>query len=513
MKKLLLAIATTCVAATCFAFPKALYVKSGDNFTKYNFGVAEDLKFTNGGQTLNITGYSESIDLTKIDYITFTAPVDNTALTPNDQKQKLVDIGHDLYNKINVNDQKELILMIDAFRDVAEYDLDEKYYDIYGSVRQFAKAAGNVAKGQFAASRGARARAAEIYKCEDFFGIFQADTKNHEWNRLSDADYLEFRFTGAKQENYTVKFESSAAHNDWAQSDFTVQLPTTMTITFSKNNTVLAKIEMNAACNDESKSFALFFKFNSNGYVVENNLKINNTHITDMTIVGVKGEELVRANAVIRGEKLTDIDNWEDEIENSTEDDEYWDDEKGEYVYIDGNLDDNIARHFYYAVADVDILGRLQVHGKLSSLAKLYSAINEDSYLGWQNRIESWNEDGTVLTIVDDDVDIVNNKVAHLNNYSDVSFRYDYGTKIQGYFAWELNEDTDEYMSGGYWDSEKDEWVEKDFLEVWKYYEIMPVLVFPDLTTFAIEDYFENGFSKLVDDYDDIVDTYESIVK
>ena len=43
-------------------------------------------------------------------------------------------------------------------------------------------------------------------------------------------------------------------------------------------------------------------------------------------------------------------------------------------------------------------------------------------------------------------------------------------------------------------------------------YETLPVLVFPDLTSFAFEDYFdETSFKTLVNDYEDIVDVYKKI--
>ena len=44
------------------------------------------------------------------------------------------------------------------------------------------------------------------------------------------------------------------------------------------------------------------------------------------------------------------------------------------------------------------------------------------------------------------------------------------------------------------------------------YYSIAPVLWFPDGTSFAVEDFFDEGsFAKLIDDYNDIIDTYLSI--
>ena len=57
MKKLLLTLAAALTVAGAMAFPKALYVKKGNEVQKYNFGVAEDLVFSNGGRTLTITGY------------------------------------------------------------------------------------------------------------------------------------------------------------------------------------------------------------------------------------------------------------------------------------------------------------------------------------------------------------------------------------------------------------------------------------------------------------------------
>ena len=43
-------------------------------------------------------------------------------------------------------------------------------------------------------------------------------------------------------------------------------------------------------------------------------------------------------------------------------------------------------------------------------------------------------------------------------------------------------------------------------------YEVSPILMFPDQTSFSMEDFFdEDSFSKIIDDYNDIVDTYLSI--
>ena len=44
------------------------------------------------------------------------------------------------------------------------------------------------------------------------------------------------------------------------------------------------------------------------------------------------------------------------------------------------------------------------------------------------------------------------------------------------------------------------------------YLELQPLLVFPDMTSFAIEDYFTaTSFETLVNDYNAIIDTYYTI--
>ena len=50
MKKLTLALsALIALSASAIDIPKAIYVKKGDEFTKFNIGVADDLKFSDNG--------------------------------------------------------------------------------------------------------------------------------------------------------------------------------------------------------------------------------------------------------------------------------------------------------------------------------------------------------------------------------------------------------------------------------------------------------------------------------
>ena len=115
MKKFLLSIAALAITASAVAFPKALYVKKGDTFTKYNFGVAGDLQFSDNGRTLTITGYNEAINLDNIDYITFTAPTSSVSLTPDAQKDKLLAIGREATAMIDLNKNAGVLNLFHQF--------------------------------------------------------------------------------------------------------------------------------------------------------------------------------------------------------------------------------------------------------------------------------------------------------------------------------------------------------------------------------------------------------------
>ena len=97
-------------AAPAAALPKAFYVKQGDKITKYNFGVAENLVFSDNGHTLSVRGYGQSVNLDEIDYISFTAPLAE-ALTPSEQKERMVKIGTKAYSAFDINDQADVLRM------------------------------------------------------------------------------------------------------------------------------------------------------------------------------------------------------------------------------------------------------------------------------------------------------------------------------------------------------------------------------------------------------------------
>ncbi len=568
-------MAAAAAVSAAFAFPQALYVKQGETVTKYNFGVARDLNFSNNGKTLTITGYRDVIDLDKVDYISFSAPVDASALTPSAQKQKMVEIGEAANAKIDLKRHSDLLNMwhvfFDDIRDSQGWHAAPSTFgfasdddDMRKALNGIVRATSQMVKGNAAAARTFKAKAVDLYKVSDCFGIFTANREKEEWEKTSDADYLEIRFNALNGEEYSVRLTASEDYTTWETKDFNSQLPRTMTVAFNKGTNTFATAIIKSEIVQDQK-IAMDLEFTSNGYVVMNKMLVTDSAITDDVLVTIDGEAFLTANTDIAGKNLVNYDSMYSAIKETT----HYHDENDECCGEDPH---ELLAHFIRATSDVDLMGKLQAKGKISGLTKIYDALAEDDYVFDEyvkDNLHIWtygkvigSKNGT-YDITHTDSSITEKHLQFLNNYVDATFHYDGDKQIQGYISWDLNEDVEE---SGTWQSDTDGytivdgylvsvWRNKDYNytpsgeEVitygdWKYsasyeendeydyreitvddkdvfnpetlrrfyYEKAPLLVFPDLTSFSFEDFFDEvSFKALIDDYNDIIDTYLNI--
>lgn len=587
MKKYLIAslIALT-AAGNASAFQKAIYVKEGDTYTKYNFGVAGDLLFTDGGKTLRITGYSEAIDLDKIDYITFTAPVDDAAMTPSEQKQKMIDIATEVNAMIDINDYADLLRMYDIFfinrwdevnprTAYVNYYLPSEYWDVHRKAGEIIDAASQIAKGNVAAVRTLKAEAIDLYKASDYFGVYTANDLKKAWEKTADADYLEIRFNAEDGDPYSVKLQCSKEFTTWETSDFKGELPATMTIGVKKGNTELAQISISSKL-VQDKSIDMTVDFTAANLHVVNTLAVNNDRIDDNVAVTLNGKHLTKADSRIYGKNLCDYNVMKPAVKEAI----HYHDAEGNCL---GDDPTQLFAHIFRASTEVDLIGKLQAKGKAFGFQTLYDELNEDeddgydSYNykdkdGWTTYSRGFVEkaDNEMVIICNDDLKSIERKVNVLNNYCDASFYYDGAKQLQGFLSFDVREDNEDYTN--YWgddptvygggftvvggklievtrnldivsdpsmDAEEivklQSWhyfmyppaemncepkivtvAEKDVIHPLvtrnKYLEITPLLVFPDLSSHMFETYFdENTFSGLIDDYYDIINTYNKI--
>lgn len=569
MKKILLTLAAAVICGSAPAFNQALYVKKGDSFSKYNFRVAGDLKFIDKGTRLQVSGYQDIIDLADIDYISFNAPAIEGSLTPYAQKQKMIEIGEAVNNLVDQKNVGDLLRMIDAFLNhheagdktfhpASEFEVPQEYWDVHNEFRAIMKSADALAKGNPAMIRTLRAKALNLYKASDYFGVYTANTQNHIWEKTSPADYLEIRFKGYDGTDYSLRLDCSNDCSFWETADFKGEFPSTMTFTFKVGSIKIAEMVMTSKLvKDESISINTLFT--ASKYKVEDSLNITNRLLTDNVKVYVNGQESIVANSTLNGANLVKYDIMKDDIKEATH-----------YHDADDNCcgedPERLISHFYRARTDVDVLGMLQAKAQCNNFPLLYDITNdEDLYdiarIGYP--IKDINSDKSVISVWYSDYELNNNNdklTRYLNDYADAQFFYDGKPGLQGFLAFENQEvyyDSilSEYNDYGYiitdnrlisvsrssyWNDETQTYEDN----VWSYFgpvivdgqkewrhikvdekdvihpakirytemEVTPLLTFPDMTTYAFEDFFdENSFSDLINDYEEIIKTYEKI--
>lgn len=573
MKKLLLACVLFGVGMVpTYAQQKAIYVKKGESVTKYNFGVAGDLNFSNGGKTLTVSGYQEAIDLTQVDYITFSPSIDETALTPSAQKEKLLAIGEEVNKRVDMNKNADVILLFDAFfryrgdKSINEYYLDRKYWDVHGAVTKMTRAGSEITKGNASAVAALRSAAVELYKLSDYFGVFTANTSTLSWDKTADAQYIEMRFPGFANEIYAVRLEGNGTPQNWSTPEANIELPAAMTLTLFKNDVKIAQTVITTTL-VQDQSIDMKTVFDSGSYVVESNFSVRNEGITELIAVSFNGERFCTINNRIDGKNLLDYDEMYDAVKGAL----HSHDESGNCM-DDGDFSKLFA-HLFRASSDIDILGQLQLKGKAFNFGKLDEALGEDDWLEgnvvidgksvWSmGKVSEWNPNTGTMRISSDVPSVIDNKVRYLNNYVDAPFFYDGKSSMQGYISWGSTREDEErwmaqdndYMKFGYIIIDgmlvqvtkefSTNWVDDKEVAVWsdwhydvydengeyssvivedkdvihpsaiidEYYGFNPVIVFPDLTTYSMGEYFtETAFKSLVDDINDIIDTYFTI--
>ena len=579
MKKTLLALSILLgFGFSASAQQKAIYVKQGDKVTKFNFGVAGDLNFSNNGNTLTVTGYKEAIDLTKVDFISFSPLIDNTALTPSAQKEKLLAIGDEINKCVDMKGNADMIRLFAGFLrshensgPVSNYYIDPQYWDVHNAFNDVVESAQALTKGSIVSVSALRTAAVDLYKLSDYYGVFEADTVACEWKKVSNAQYLEIRYPGFAKETFSVRLEGSGTAQKWDNPNANIELPGKLTLTFSQNGKAIGSTEITSTLKQD-ENITLQTVFASGTYAVNDVMTILNNGITDNLEVKFNNKVFCTVKSNVEGRNLLVYEEMKDAVNAA----KHSHDEHGECM-DDGDLTP-LFSHIFRGTTDVDVLGKLQSTGRIFNLDKLNGSLSQDSDVAdcdstdgkityYNGKFVDWNPNTGTLRVTYDIPEIVEDKAKYLNNYSDAPFFYDGTKEMQGYLAWQKyvseeefegpsSDPNDEFKNGfvilnGYvvhvskqlerdyvdghevtywtpwtysrWTESNGEFTredvavdEKDVIQpgvmVYEYQELSPVIVFPDLTSLRVEDYFtKEAFKALVDDYENIIDSYYSI--
>jgi hypothetical protein len=569
MKKPILTLAALATIATASADQRAFYVKKGDSYTKYNYGVAENIKFLNDGHTMLVEGYDETVNLDSIDYITTNPPI-TTTLTSAAHKQKLEDIGREALAMVNLHDNADCLKMIHAFFDCeddhhapSEFDIDQSYYDVFNEFRSTMKAFSRLAKGDADAVRSLKSAVVNTYRFQYYHGTYTADQESRSWVKTAN-DHFEIRFKGFDNEDFAVTLTASGDEGQWVSRHFDIRFPNVIDIEFLNGKTVIAKGKLTTSLVQDSRIY-MTFDFDANGYVVSNTQEILNDAINDKVNASINGKYFCSNTINLKGKNLLVYDEMYDAFKESM----HYHDENDECCGEDPHL---LFSHLTRVGFNFDLLGKLQIEGKANGFTKIYDTLAEyyDVYCGpdlgggWSiygNKIIQ--QKGNEYTVTNEDKDMALREAQTAANYFDCYFHYDGNSNTEGYVTIDVVEDSEErwvyendYYSYAVIDgylvrAQRDwEWVYDDEgnrtevygpwycykynddnddyrseqLEIDEsalvhpstitdvYYDIVPTMVFPDQTSYNFVDFFDNNsFGNIIDDYKDIVHTYHSI--
>lgn len=543
MKRLAFLVLTVLALVPVWAAgPRAIYVKEADGYHKYSFGVAGDLKFSEDGKTLYVSGYDAGIKLANVEHISFDMPVGGQ-MSSTQHKDRILEIGDELYSKINVNDAADVLGFMAEYSNLYFCDQDEIFadfkanhpdlfdddeeYDYRAPLNKLINSMGDMAKGNFAAVRAMGAVYTDLFTKNDLTGVFEADVNQRKWKKISDAGYFELRFKGpAMGKNYTFRIEASEDYTQWAEAlklkdydgsiltyNVTGRVPRHISCHVKMQNTVIFNTDIDFELNQENKSLDMNLVADFANIKIDNVLAIRNTSANDDLTISIKGEKVITNTVRLKGSELLNVQGWADDMQGVLD---YYDEYYGEYYYtVDGR---SVVRKFGSVVTDTDILGKLQVKGHVANYDKSYDDM--ERYL--QENDEAFsvdiNRNKNLLTLTYGSEQSMNKIVEILNNYSDASFYYDHGYQPQGFVIWNVEEDIwdDGYTVTGYWDEQTNTWVDLggSYQQREIDYITLPYLTFADGSSFAFDSkYFTgNNFRKFVNDADDIVNTINNIL-
>ena len=464
-----MALAAAFITSSAVAeLPKAFYVKSGNSYSKYNFGVAGTLQFKDQGNKLVIPGYGETVDMTKVDAITFNAPV-SQALTPAQQKQRLIDIAEEVNSKINLHDNAELIRMVDRFAYCCCMSIPEEWEDMLGfddpgydendphyvmayasKLRNTLKAMSAVVKGDVSKIRKVKEESLLIFRIEDFNGIYRIVTDDDEdiswdrddypclkWKKIGDADNFQLRFSATDGGTYTAIVDHSPEFTSWTEDETQARLPKQISISLKKDETLLASSVINSEVRQAEYAIDVDLTFKANKLDLFNSLRVTNDRVTDDVTVDINGERISTASAVVNGRHLID-GGLAGDLDKM---DGYYDEDS----WIEGNPE-ALFSHFTNAVAKADMLGKLQVYGRAGNVERWHEMLDfDDEVQSWNPFDDGYDADKNAFFNIEGR-DAADRTALFFNNYSDIYFCYDGNSELQGYISFDVEGDSYENM-------------------------------------------------------------------
>lgn len=378
-----------------------------------------------------------------------------STLTPGEHKAKLEDIAVEFIGYVDLADFEEILDALYCLTEYLEYDEEDWYGDEY-AYNELALGIKNLSPIHF--QRFATRALEEVI----------IDINDPEYNPLAGYVYEwngdEWEESKGQSHTIVIKWDDAVATASWGETtrqEWTFRELEKKTIVYVPNSLTLnVKIDNKEHLNivakpniTNSKTLAPSVEVSLNGgYLISASVKADSRGLETHSSIKKGNKTLLNANTVVAINDFTDIDNWL-----KTEGEYFADQIKSGKVQID--------------ILNLSIVGAGDFKDLLTDIDEITEGLYGDEYDAerWRRKME-------------DVCDLVNEKVKLIIAYNDTD------EKVADIIL-QVSRDDDDYY-------------------------VEPILLFPDGSKYAFENYFtETAFGDLIDAIEELADDFEDMME
>lgn len=414
--------------------------------------------------------------------------------TEEEAKEYLGETAELLMNKFKPADQREAIQLAASFADTyGDYEIvlsranSSKVRKSKGVAKLFAQMRSALVTGNYLNLSRA---AAYVIEFGMITGVYEPNTKQKEFYRAAASDDLIIRFYDG---GVTCEFKVTPSKDTWTlDGDFideddapdAIKVPRTLNFSLVKGAKTLASgtVKSNWV---EDKEASLSTDFTVANIRVNGTLNATNSVISTNDYLYVDGSEIVSAKGTVNGNNMVKVSAIEKIFDKEVERYEWWNGSGYEYyddVYYELNPE-KASNMFRNAEASAKLLGRVNVVASAPD-SKQFLEI-EDTYFD----AEDYGSDAKAK-----------------NAANEAAKQMEKAVKTKLYLAGNTTS-----TASLKWKARKYEYEGYYWSETW--WEIEPVILFEDGTTYGFGDFGVNDFANIEARLESLVNGYISMIK
>lgn len=406
-------------------------------------------------------------------------------LTPQESKTFLSNTAQKFLGKFKPADQKSFVRFAYYFGEkYGDLDLPDNF-DVEGKetvVNSPAKFISHLRRGVQSTSPSEITRAAYEYVYDINFKQFAGEYVPglQQWVKKKDSSDIIFSFTDEDGKPCELKISPSDGSSDgtitstyeeydyWDEEMYSetviinYSIPKTITFTLKQNDNVLASGHIKSKIDIKGHKLEADVKVSVANLEATSKLDGTDSKITQNAELKVSNETVLTEKAEINGNNLCNLDVIQSTLEKE-----------------ESNRDD-LLKFFSNGIANIDILGDVQLYGKMK--------LNRDVLEAFDNSYCEW---GYGLTKSEAE-EIINSSVKALNNNIEALLKYQNKSTTQASLLFTKGIDS---------------WGGSQYGE----YYVDGVMKFADDTTYSVEEYFSRGFASVADSWENLIESYEKM--